>query len=56
MFSSSQGANGGSERRILCHKETLEKMETQSRPGEFPLSYLMLSTLRVEAEGEGNRG
>lgn len=43
---------------MLCHKETLEKMETLRRPCEFPPSHLMLSTLKDsrQAEGEGNRG
>lgn len=55
---SSQGANGGSERCILCPKETLEKTETQRRRGEFPSSHRMLFTLKDsrQAEGVGDRG
>lgn len=55
---SSQGANGGSERRILCPKETPEKTETQRRRGEFPSSHRMLFTLKDsrQAEGVGDRG
>lgn len=55
---SSQGANGGSERRILCPKETPEKTETQRRRGEFPSSHRMFFTLKDsrQAEGVGDRG
>lgn len=43
---------------MLCHKETLEKTETQHRHGEFPSSHRMLFTLKDsrQAEGEGDRG
>lgn len=31
---------------MLCHKETLEKMEIPRRPCAFPPSHLMLCTLK----------
>lgn len=46
---------GGSERHILCLKETQEKMKIQSRPSEFPPSHRMRSTMNDSRQAEGGR-